>query len=298
MTRARRDDTAGNRPSAAAAPAPVRDEGVRDEGVPEKGEREENAVADVNLREAGTSERDDVDPEHGEGGVERDGAEDVVDAAALERMGAELPARARAAEDRERDRALVARAQQGDPRAFRELYERYHKRAYAVAFGVLKNKHDALDVVQESFVKVHRHLDGFQGSSSFYTWLYRIVMNLAIDQLRRKKTARPVEYDDAIDREGALADEHVLPRMLEANPRRAVIRRELMARVEAALATLPDYHRQVIVLREIEGLSYEEMAEVLEVPKGTIMSRLFHARRKMQVELQDFVEGGDLEVEE
>lgn len=293
MTRARRDDAAGTRPSAAPAPA-----SVRHEGVSEDGERDENVVADVNLREAGTSERDDGDPGHDEGGVERDGAEDVVDAAALERMGAELPERARAAEDRERDRALVARAQRGDQRAFRELYDRYHKRAYAVAFGVLKNKHDALDVVQESFVKVHRHLDGFQGSSSFYTWLYRIVMNLAIDQLRRKKTARPVEYDDAIDREGALADEHVLPRMLDANPRRTVIRRELMARVEAALATLPDYHRQVIVLREIEGLSYEEMAEVLDVPKGTIMSRLFHARRKMQVALQDFVEGGDLEVEE
>ena len=93
-------------------------------------------------------------------------------------------------------------------------------------------------------------------------------------------------------------DETILPRMLDANPRRTVIRRELMERVEAALATLPDYHRQVIVLREIEGLSYEEMAEILEVPKGTIMSRLFHARRKMQVALQDFVEGGDLEVEE
>jgi len=260
---------------------------VRDEGAPGDDERDENAVADVNLREPGPSERDDADGEHGEEVEERDGAEDVVDAAALERMGAELPERARAAEDRERDRALVVRAQQGDQRAFRELFERYHKRAYAVAFGVLKNKHDALDVVQEAFVKVHRHLDGFQGSSSFYTWLYRIVMNLAIDQLRRKKTARPVEYDDAIDREGALADEHVLPRMLDANPRRTVIRRELMARVEAALATLPDYHRQVIVLREIEGLSYEEMAEVLEVPKGTIMSRLFHARQKLQRALAD-----------
>lgn len=295
MTRARRDDAAGTRPGAAATPASVRAGGDPEEEAP-SGEAERDDSVTVNEREPGASERDDGDSDAADGD-ERDGG-DAVDAAALERMGAELPARARAAEDRERDRALVVRAQQGDQRAFRELFERYHKRAYAVAFGVLKNKHDALDVVQESFVKVHRHLDGFQGSSSFYTWLYRIVMNLAIDQLRRKKTARPVEYDDAIDREGALADEHVLPRMLDANPRRTVIRRELMARVESALATLPDYHRQVIVLREIEGLSYEEMAEVLEVPKGTIMSRLFHARRKMQVALQDFVEGGDLEVEE
>ncbi|MDQ3033280.1 MAG: sigma-70 family RNA polymerase sigma factor [Myxococcota bacterium] len=193
---------------------------------------------------------------------------------------------------------LVQRAQAGERGAFRELYERHHKRAFAVAYGVLKNKQDALDVVQESFVKVHRHLEGFQGSSSFYTWLYRIVMNLAIDQLRRRKTARPVSYDDAIDRESDRIDDAILPRMVDSNPRKAVIRRELMARVEEALATLPEYHRQVIVLREIEGLSYEEMAEALEVPKGTIMSRLFHARRKMQVALADYADGVDLDVEE
>ncbi|WP_083457327.1 sigma-70 family RNA polymerase sigma factor [Sandaracinus amylolyticus] len=304
MTRARRDaelpaSGAGTRPSAAKSPAGPRasddDHDVSGESEASRLASDENAAdenldAAVNPEASGASDPDDASPD-------RDAAE-TLDAAALEKLGDELPPAARAPEDRERDRELVRRAQQGDQRAFRELFDRYHKRAYAVAFGVLKNKHDALDVVQESFVKVHRHLDGFQGSSSFYTWLYRIVMNLAIDQLRRKKTARPVEYDDAIDREGALADEHVLPRMLDANPRRTVIRRELMQRVEEALATLPEYHRQVIVLREIEGLSYEEMAEVLEVPKGTIMSRLFHARRKMQVALQDFVEGGDLEVEE
>jgi RNA polymerase sigma-70 factor (ECF subfamily) len=201
-----------------------------------------------------------------------------------------------APEERERDRLLVERAQTGDHAAFRQLFDRYHKRAYSVAYGVLKNRHDAMDVVQEGFVKVHKHLASFQGSSSFYTWLYRIVMNLAIDQLRRRKTSRPVEYDDAIAREGDGTNEAILPRMADANPRKAAIRRELIEKIDAALAELPEYHRQVILLREIEGLSYEEMAEVLEVPKGTIMSRLFHARKKMQAALAGYVDG-DMDIE-
>lgn len=307
MTRARREDAA--RPKK-AGPV-VRGEGgeepsgeaVRHDGRAGAGPADrpgaggtETLATTVNPDAPATSHESDA----GEG--EDAPAEAALDAADLGAVpleaGGDLPEPARGNEDRERDRELVGRVQSGDRRAFRELFERHHKRAYAVAYGVLKNKQDALDVVQEAFVKVHRHLDSFQGSSSFYTWLYRIVMNLAIDQLRRRKTARPVEYDDAALREGETADDSILPRMLESNPRKTVIRRELMARVEEALKTLPEYHRQVIVLREIEGLSYEEMAEVLEVPKGTIMSRLFHARRKMQVALQDFVEGGDLDVEE
>lgn len=202
------------------------------------------------------------------------------------------------AEDRARDAELVRRAQAGDHAAFRELFDRYHKRVYSVAFGVLKNRHDALDCVQEGFVKVHRHLPNFQGSSSFYTWLYRIVMNLAIDQLRRRKTARPVEFDDGLRRDShEPGDDAIVSRLLDENPRKAVIRRELLERVQAALAELPEYHRQVILLREIEGMSYEEMAEALDVPKGTIMSRLFHARKKMQEALQGYVDG-DLEIEE
>jgi RNA polymerase sigma-70 factor (ECF subfamily) len=203
-----------------------------------------------------------------------------------------------APEDREIDAELVRRAQTGDHAAFRQLFDRYHKRVYAVAFGVLKNRHDALDCVQEGFVKVHRHLPNFQGSSSFYTWLYRIVMNLAIDQLRRRKTAKPVEFDETRRRDSQEpGDDAIVSRLLDENPRKAVIRRELLERVQAALAELPEYHRQVILLREIEGMSYEEMAEALEVPKGTIMSRLFHARKKMQEALKGYVDG-DLDIEE
>jgi RNA polymerase sigma-70 factor (ECF subfamily) len=192
------------------------------------------------------------------------------------------------------DLTLVQRCQAGDAAAFRMLFDRYHRRVYAVALGVLKNPQDARDVVQEAFVKVHRHLGSFQGASSFYTWLYRITMNLSIDHHRRKKNAPHVDYDDAIRRDEEAvedADNIVSGFAAGADPQRAHSRKELAARMQAALSTLPPYHQQVIVLREVEGLSYEEIAKVMKVPKGTIMSRLFHARRKMQAALADYVEG-------
>ncbi len=191
------------------------------------------------------------------------------------------------------DLVLVQRAQDGDQAAFRTLFERYHRRAYAVALGVVKNPADARDVVQEAFVKVYRHLGNFQGNSSFYTWLYRITMNLSIDQVRRKKTARHVDYDDAVKRDGEGGDDpaNLTPELTGADPSRKVTRQELAEKIQEALATLPEYHRQVILLREVEGLSYEEIAKVMKVPKGTIMSRLFHARRKMQAALATYVDG-------
>jgi RNA polymerase sigma-70 factor (ECF subfamily) len=189
------------------------------------------------------------------------------------------------------DLALVRRAQDGDRAAFKGLFERYHRRVYAVALSVLKNPADAHDVVQEAFVKVHRHLPDFQGASSFYTWLYRITMNLSIDQLRRRKTARHVDYDDAVGR-GEDGDEgHLSPVLSGGDPGKSHSRKELAGKMQEALATLPEYHQQVILLREVEGLSYEEIAKLMKVPKGTIMSRLFHARRKMQSALADYVDG-------
>jgi RNA polymerase sigma-70 factor (ECF subfamily) len=209
------------------------------------------------------------------------------------------PAEGRSDDSRSEDKILVERVQEGDERAFRELFERYHRRAFAVAYGVVKNKQDALDIVQDGFVKVHKHIGKFQGTSSFYTWLYRIIMNLAIDHVRRRKNAKGVEYDDGVGREAdeVAGDGTLLPRILDANPGKTVVRRELLEKIQAALDELPEYHRAVILLREIDGLSYEEMAETLGVPKGTIMSRLFHARKKMQASLADYMDG-DLDIEE
>jgi RNA polymerase sigma-70 factor (ECF subfamily) len=193
------------------------------------------------------------------------------------------------------ERELVSRAQAGDLVAFRALYDRYNRRAFAVALGVVRNQADALDVVQEAFIKVHKHLVGFQGTSSFYTWLYRIVMNVAIDHIRRNK--KVTELDETVRHDTVDDDRVIVPRHPQENASKQLARSELTEKIQAALDTLPEYHRAVILLREVEGLSYEEMAQVLDVPKGTIMSRLFHARRKMMEQLEPYL-AGDLQVRE
>lgn len=197
------------------------------------------------------------------------------------------------------DGALVERARAGDHEAFRALYQRYHRRVYSLAYGVVQNKDDALDVVQDGFIKAHRHLDKFEGNSSFYTWLYRIVMNLSIDHIRKHKRARHVDFDDAIDHgqdQGAAGDEALLPRMLGQNPGKSLVRKEIREHIEKALAELSENHRAVLVMRELEGLSYEEMAQAMQCSKGTIMSRLFHARRNMQKRLLEYM-GGQKDLE-
>ena len=191
------------------------------------------------------------------------------------------------------DHDLVQRVQAGDSTAFRALFDKYHRRAFAVAVGVVKNEDDALDVVQEAFVKVHKNIHKFEGSSSFYTWLYRIVMNASIDHVRRTSRRKNQDFDErTLHEESDVAgDGALVPTLTDANPGKAILRRELGNAIQAALQELPEHHRAAIVLREIEGMSYEEMAEALEVPKGTVMSRLFHARKKMQTALAPYLSG-------
>jgi RNA polymerase sigma-70 factor (ECF subfamily) len=188
------------------------------------------------------------------------------------------------------DHELVIAARKGERDAFRTLFERYHRRAYALAFGVLRHQDDALDVVQDAFIKAHKYLDKFEGNSSFYTWLYRIVMNLAIDHLRKHRRVRPVELDESRLEETAETTDGLLPRILGGNPGRALQDKEIRSRIDRALDELSDNHRAVLVMRELEGLSYEEMAQAMACSKGTIMSRLFHARRNMQRRLLDLID--------
>jgi RNA polymerase sigma-70 factor, ECF subfamily len=185
------------------------------------------------------------------------------------------------------DRELVESARKGDRDAFRTLFERYHRRAYALAFGVLRNPDDALDVVQDAFIKAHKYLEKFEGNSSFYTWLYRIVMNLAIDHLRKHRRVKPVELDEKHLDEASAGDDGLLPTMLGGNPGRALMDKEIRARIDQALGELSENHRSVLIMRELEGMSYEEMAQAMSCSKGTIMSRLFHARKNMQKRLAD-----------
>jgi RNA polymerase sigma-70 factor (ECF subfamily) len=184
----------------------------------------------------------------------------------------------------EQDRALIESAQRGDKAAFKKLVQRHQRRAFAIALGLLRDEQDAREVVQEAFLRVYRGLDSFHGGSSFFTWLYRIVTNLSID-LMRKPARRDAELDP--NREIDEADIPLLSRIDGADPLDVLRRAEIRNKLEAALEALPIYHRGVIVMREVEGLSYEEMAEAMGVSKGTIMSRLFHARQKLQRALAD-----------
>jgi RNA polymerase sigma-70 factor (ECF subfamily) len=186
----------------------------------------------------------------------------------------------------EEDRELIVLAQKGDKAAFRRLVERHQRRAFAIAMGLVRDENDARELVQEAFLRVHRGLNAFQGGSSFFTWLYRIVTNLAID-LMRKPGRRDVELLDnqAVDEEAT--DFPLVSRIDGADPLDVIRRREIAQRIQTALDALPPYHRGVILMREVEGMSYEEMAQAMGVSKGTIMSRLFHARQKLQRALAD-----------
>lgn len=194
--------------------------------------------------------------------------------------------RAERQREAEVDRALVKRAQDGDKAAFRQLVERHQRRAFAIAIGLVRDDNDAREIVQEAFLRVHKSLHKFKGGSSFFTWLYRIVKNLSIDLMRK-----PARREQELFENPTIADDaDVFPfisRIDGADPAEVVRRTEIAERIQAALDALPPYHRAVIIMREVEGLSYQEMAEAMDVSKGTIMSRLFHARQKLQRALAD-----------
>ncbi len=190
------------------------------------------------------------------------------------------------------DLTLVKRVRSGDQRAFKLLVERYQRKVYAVALGMLRDKEESMDVSQEAFVKVYKYLDHFKGDSSFYTWLYRITVNICIDVIRRKGTAKGdhVEFDETVAMDSAEANIGALGSRLGTNPQKSALRKELAEKIQEALQQVPEKHRAILLLREVEGLSYEDLARTLEIPKGTVMSRLFHARAKVQKILSEYLE--------
>jgi RNA polymerase sigma-70 factor, ECF subfamily len=190
------------------------------------------------------------------------------------------------------DLTLVKRVRSGDQRAFRTLVERYQRKVYSVALGMVKDKEEAMDVAQEAFIKVHKYLDHFKADSSFSTWLYRITTNICIDVLRKKNAMRgeSVEFDEQVAMDVSEANIGALGTRLGTNPQKSALRKELAEKIEEALAELPEKHRAILLLREVEGMSYEDLARSLEIPKGTVMSRLFHARAKIQKLLSDYLE--------
>ena len=190
------------------------------------------------------------------------------------------------------DLTFIRRTKQGDAQAFRQLVERYQRKAYAVAFGMLKNKEDALDIVQEAFIKIHKHLECFKGESSFYIWLYRIVFNLCIDVLRKRKGGllADMELEEALNLEVEEAPHGLLCASLGTSPQKSLLQKELAEKLQEAIEALPEMHRAILLMREVEGMPYEDLARIFQIPKGTVMSRLFHARAKVQQTLRPYME--------
>jgi RNA polymerase sigma-70 factor (ECF subfamily) len=186
---------------------------------------------------------------------------------------------------REEDIEMVNAVREGDTIAYRGLVEKYQDRVYHMVYGMVRNREDARDITQDAFVKAYDNLQRFRLESSFYTWIYRIAMNLSIDHLRRRKRKGTTEFDETIanrDEHGGIDEIHN-----QESPSKALERKRLYDRIMTAMQDLPEDQRQVVLLRELEGLSYKEIAEVMEIPEGTVMSRLYYARRKLQKALAD-----------
>lgn len=182
------------------------------------------------------------------------------------------------------DAELLARSQRGEIEAFATLVQRYQGRAYRLAYQLVMNHEDALDIAQEAFARAYNGLPGFKGKSSFYTWLYRIVINLALDLLRERgpQGEMPVEGQESIF-------QTVSP---VPDPGQIMEARELSSQIQKALAELPLPQRTVVILKDLEGLSYQDIARSVGCSLGTVMSRLHYGRKRLRELLEPFLEGG------
>jgi RNA polymerase sigma-70 factor, ECF subfamily len=182
------------------------------------------------------------------------------------------------------DVALVKAARQGELAAFEELVFRHRDPIYARAFSMTRNEEDAVDLSQEAWIKGWQRLEQFQGDSSFTTWMTRIVINLCLDHLRRQKRHR-ADSIEAMDEESG-GVERQMP-VVTVNPTAGLERAELRQKIDGALGQLSAEHRTVLVLHEFEDMEYKEIAKTVGCSIGTVMSRLFYARRKMAALLAD-----------
>ncbi len=190
------------------------------------------------------------------------------------------------------DSALVRVAQRGTMPAFEELVARHRDKLYARAFSMLRNEDEALDVSQEAWVKGWQRLKQFQGQSEFATWMTRIVINLCLDHLRKKKRQQ-VESLEELDEEWGGAERR-MP-YLTVNPTEGLERHELRKRIDQALTHLSESHRKVLVLYEFEEMDYKEIAKMMDCSIGTVMSRLFYARRRLAALLMSLKKERDSE---
>jgi len=181
------------------------------------------------------------------------------------------------------EQKLIERASGGDPSAFNRLMAEHERKMYAVALRMCSNREDAQDCLQEAMLRIYRSISSFKGQSSFGTWVYRITMNTCLDELRRKKNKAAASLDSLVDAGWSPTDESDTP---EKHSERKALRREL----SGAIRELPEDMRSAVVLRDIHGYSYDEIAQVLDVNVGTVKSRISRAREKLRGKLQEITE--------
>jgi len=182
------------------------------------------------------------------------------------------------------DPGLVRAAQNGDMAAFEELVARHRDKIYARALSMMRNEEEAIDLSQEAWVKGWQRLKQFQGEASFGTWMTRIVINLCLDQLRKQKRHRTESIEGMDEESGGV--ERQMP-VVTVNPTAGLERAELRRRIDQAMAQLSYEHRTVLVLHEFEEMEYKQIAKTMGCSIGTVMSRLFYARRKLAALLAD-----------
>src|SRR5216684_6120262 len=182
---------------------------------------------------------------------------------------------------------LVKRARRGDLPAYDDLIRRYQERIYATIYHMTSNHEDANDLAQETFIKAFRALKSFKGGSSFYTWVYRIAVNKTINFLKQRKNKAHLSLDD-LDF-NAERDPDLVALISEKTPRREINLAELHEKLNEAMQKLSETHRLVVTLHDVQGLSHEEIAEIMECNIGTVRSRLFYARQQLQGYLSDYL---------
>jgi RNA polymerase sigma-70 factor (ECF subfamily) len=185
------------------------------------------------------------------------------------------------------DWSLVQRVQAGDVRAFDQLINKYKERLFAIVYNLTSNREDASDLTQEAFIKAFRSIGHFKGQSSFFTWLYRIAVNAALTHLKRSRLRRFFSFE-TLDQEVSQSElMEVLTEKMHSD--KSTIINELQEKLNEALQRLSLKHRTVVVLFEIEGLSHQEIAQVMNCSEGTVRSRLHYAKQQLQSYLQDYL---------
>jgi len=185
------------------------------------------------------------------------------------------------------DAELVARTQAGDPEAFDELVVRYRQRLYGLVYNMTSNHEDTNDLLQDVFAKAYRSIKGFQGKSSFYTWMHSIAVNMSINFLKKRGRRHTLSLDDVDS--GVMNDEEFLEATTGTDPSQQANLTELQQRLNEALQKLSHQHRAVVTMFDIQGMPHAEIAKILRISEGTVRSRLFYAHRQLQNYLEEFI---------